>query len=115
MGSFRSNMLPCHPVIVDELALSNLHNRMITLGFLAVQREVIVAVHDEVTAMIGKHQVYSMGIGATACLVSTTRLGCRLTSMRASGRLCRKAAERQAGGFQWVCAQLVGREERRFR
>ena len=92
--TIENDVLLCHPVIVGELALASLHNRMVTLGFLATQREVIVATHDEVMGMIDKHQLYSMGIGYTdAHLLASTLIDSRAELWTRDKRL-RKAAEK---------------------
>ncbi|WP_081162472.1 type II toxin-antitoxin system VapC family toxin [Ensifer aridi] len=92
--TIENDMLLCHPAIVGELALGSLHNRTATLGFLAVQREVIVATHDEVLAMIDEHQLYSMGIGYTdAHLLASTLIDSRAELWTRDKRL-RRAAEK---------------------
>ncbi|ASY71968.1 putative nucleic acid-binding protein [Sinorhizobium fredii] len=85
-------MLLCHPAILGELALGSLRNREVTLGFLAVQREVTVATHDEVMAMIDEHQLYSMGIGYTdAHLLASTLIDSRAELWTRDKRLVRAA------------------------
>ncbi|MBX4906538.1 MULTISPECIES: type II toxin-antitoxin system VapC family toxin [Rhizobium] len=57
--------LLCHPAVIGELALGSLRNRGSVIAFLAAQREVAVATHDEVMVMIDRHNIFSMGIGYT--------------------------------------------------
>jgi predicted nucleic acid-binding protein len=103
--TIENDMLLCHPVIVGELALGSLHNRMVTLGFLATQREVIVATYDEVMGMIDKHQLYSMGIGYTdAHLLASTLIDSRAELWTRDKRL-RKAAEK--AGARVVSSRTV--------
>ncbi|WP_159585389.1 type II toxin-antitoxin system VapC family toxin [Chelativorans xinjiangense] len=92
--TIENDMLLCHPAIVGELALGSLRDRTNTLGFLAVQQEVIVATHHEVMAMIDKHQLYGMGIGYTdAHLLASTLIDSRAALWTRDKRL-RKAAEK---------------------
>lgn len=58
-----NDALLCHPAIIGELALGSLRDRQLVLSFLAAQREVTVASHDEVMNMIDRHQLFGMGIG----------------------------------------------------
>ncbi|MEY9785248.1 type II toxin-antitoxin system VapC family toxin [Sinorhizobium fredii] len=92
--TIKNDMLLCHPTILGKLALGSLRNREVTLGFLAVQREVTVATHDEVMAMIDEHQLYSMGIGYTdAHLLASTLIDSRAELWTRDKRLS-KAAEK---------------------
>lgn len=59
------DMLLMHPAIIGELALGSLGNRLAVLGFLAAQRQITAASHDEVLGFIEHHALYSMGIGYT--------------------------------------------------
>ncbi|PDT81683.1 type II toxin-antitoxin system VapC family toxin [Sinorhizobium sp. BJ1] len=98
--TIENDLLLCHPAIVGELALGSLKNRMVTLGFLAVQREVIVATHDEVMSMINEYELYSMGIGYTdAHLLASTLIDSRAELWTRDKRL-RRVAER-------ACARVV--------
>ncbi|RKD35572.1 hypothetical protein BJ928_14016 [Rhizobium sp. WW_1] len=53
----------CHPVVVGELALGSLRDRVSVITFLMAQRGAVVATHDEI--MIDRHSIFSMGIGYT--------------------------------------------------
>ena len=57
--------LLCHPFVIGELALGSLRDRETVLAFLAAQRQVSVATHDEIMSMIDRHGLFSMGIGYT--------------------------------------------------
>ena len=57
--------LLCHPVVVGELALGSLRDRVSVITFLMAQRGAVVATHDEIMIMIDRHGIFSMGIGYT--------------------------------------------------
>ena len=59
------DMLLCHPFVIGELALGSLRDRVTVLAFLAAQRQVAVATHDEIMTMVERHGLFSMGIGYT--------------------------------------------------
>lgn len=63
--TIENDLLLCHPVIIGELALGSLKSRSSVLSFLASQKMVQVATHDEIMTMIDTHRLYSMGIGYT--------------------------------------------------
>lgn len=91
-----NDALLCHPAVIGELALGSLRDRQTVLSFLAAQREVIVASHDEVMGMIDRHQLFSMGIGYTdAHLLASTLIDSRAWLWTRDKRL--RAAADKAG------------------
>ncbi len=88
--------LLCHPVIIGELALGSLRDRNDVIDFLAAQREISVASHDEVMVMIDRHSIFSMGIGySDAHLLASTLLDRRAVLWTRDRRLA--AAAQKAG------------------
>lgn len=88
--------LLCHPAVIGELALGSLRNRGSVIAFLAAQREVSVATHDEVMTMIDRHNIFSMGIGYTdAHLLASVLLDRRAALWTRDKRL--QAAAEKAG------------------
>lgn len=88
--------LLCHPVVIGELALGSFRNRGSVIAFLAAQREVSVATHDEVMTMIDRHNIFSMGIGYTdAHLLASVLLDQRAALWTRDKRL--QAAAEKAG------------------
>nr|WP_234936051.1 type II toxin-antitoxin system VapC family toxin [Agrobacterium rubi] len=88
--------LLCHPVIIGELALGSLRDRNDVIDFLAAQREISVASHDEVMVMIDRHSIFSMGIGySDAHLLASTLLAKRAVLWTRDKRLA--AAAQKAG------------------
>ena len=59
------NQIAMHPLIVAELALGSLRDRLRTLGMLERLTQVRVAQLGEVRRMIETHALYSRGIGLT--------------------------------------------------
>lgn len=89
-----NDALLCHPAVIGELALGSLRDRQAVLSFLAAQREVTVASHDEVMGMIDRHQLFSVGIGYTdAHLLASTLIDGRAWLWTRDKRL-RAAADR---------------------
>ena len=70
----------CHPFIVGELACGNLRRRTEILAMMANLPEAPVADHDEVLALIERHQLMGSGIGwiDAHLLTSTLFAGARL-------------------------------------
>jgi predicted nucleic acid-binding protein len=52
-----------HPCVIGELALGNLKNRAEILRFLEALPETEVATDDEVLQVIGRQELWGMGIG----------------------------------------------------
>lgn len=85
-----------HPVVIGELALGSLRDREMLLAFFSAQREALVATHEEVMAMIDRHEIFSMGIGYTdAQLLASILLDRRSLLWTRDKRLA--AAARKAG------------------
>ncbi len=88
--------LLCHPAIIGELGLGSLQNRNDVITFLAAQREVLVATHEEVMVMIDRHSLFSMGIGYTdANLLASTLIDSRAVLWTRDKRLA--SAAQKAG------------------
>lgn len=92
----QEDRLLCHPAIIGELGLGSLRNRNDVITFLAAQREVLVATHDEVMVMIDRHSLFSMGIGYTdANLLASTLIDPRAILWTRDKRLA--SAAQKAG------------------
>lgn len=90
------DLLLCHPSVIGELALGSLRDRGSVLAFLAIQREAVLATHDEVMTMIDHHGIFSMGIGYTdAHLLAAVILDKRAALWTRDKRL--RAAAEKAG------------------
>ncbi|MDQ0995870.1 putative nucleic acid-binding protein [Phyllobacterium ifriqiyense] len=88
------DLLLCHPAVIGELALGSLRDRGSVIAFLAAQRAVVVATHDEVMTMIDHHSLISIGIAYTdAHLLASVLLDQRATLWTRDKRL-RIAAEK---------------------
>jgi predicted nucleic acid-binding protein len=88
------DLLLCHPAVIGELALGSLRDRGSVIAFLAAQRAVAVATHDEVMTMIERHSLFSIGIGYTdAHLLASVLLAQQATLWTRDKRL-RTAAEK---------------------
>jgi len=88
------DLLLCHPAIIGELALGNLRDRTSVLAFLNMQREAVVATHDEVMTMIEKHRIFSMGIGYTDAHLLASVLLDRRTSLWTRDKRLKVTAEK---------------------
>lgn len=88
------DLLLCHPAIIGELALGSLRDRTNVLAFLKVQREAVVATHDEVMTMIEKHSIFSMGIGYTDAHLLASVLLDQRTSLWTRDKRLKVAAEK---------------------
>ncbi|PJO46098.1 type II toxin-antitoxin system VapC family toxin [Brucella pituitosa] len=88
------DLLLCHPVIIGELALGSLRDRTSVLAFLNVQREAVIATHDEVMTMVEKHCIFSMGIGYTDVHLLASVLLDRRTSLWTRDKRLKVAAEK---------------------
>lgn len=86
--------LLCHPFVIGELALGSLPERDAIIGFLAAQREAVIATHAEVMTAIERHSILSMGIGYTdAHLLASTLLD-RSSSLWTNDRRLIAAAQK---------------------
>ncbi|MCY1745413.1 type II toxin-antitoxin system VapC family toxin [Ensifer sp. SL37] len=97
-GIIEDDRLLCHPAVIGELALGSLRDRGGVIAFLAAQREALVATHDEVMTMIGRHAIFSMSIGYTdAHLLASILLDPRAALWTRDKRL--RAAAEKAGAL----------------
>ncbi|WP_068396736.1 MULTISPECIES: type II toxin-antitoxin system VapC family toxin [Rhizobium] len=86
--------LLCHPNVIGELALGSLRDRSSVMAFLAAQRGIVVATHDEVMTMIDRYGIFSMGIGYTDAHLLASVLLERRAALWTRDRRLRMAAEK---------------------
>ena len=53
----------CHPVVIGEIAVGNLRNRVGVLSDLATLPSAILGTHEDVMELIERRQLYGTGVG----------------------------------------------------
>ncbi len=89
-------LVACHPVVIGELALGSMRDRASVLGLLAELPRATVASHDEMLALVERHELYGRGLGVVdAHLLASARLSPAVTFWTRDKRL--RAAATAAG------------------